>query len=319
MVSSVKALMCYQHVNDHLGHKVDLDENSQFGTGDTVSKDDKVYSSIVGVDKLTKQLQISDTEFTAGLVSLYRENRHVEQVSMVHNDKSKYSLPIKLSYYASMACPDYTNKKTNKENYFNSPREVEAELFSVYSAYCISNNTFGKEKANKMMCDYVNERIASNDYFIKSKDGKPYEKMNDIIKDMADKYEESVNTKHVYKNKDCEKGVNVAKQVFDKNPDMSKAMARESVGWKSDWKLATVYLNQQDKQSLCEKSPGLSNVNFLYDAAFKIQGLGERLKNKFSHTKDAQQDRGQMANEILERMSKYNPYDQQKNNDTEYQ
>ena len=74
MGSSMKASLTYQYVIQKLGRTVDLDENKKFGTGDTISRDGSVQSASVGVDKLAKNIEISDTDFMSGLVSIHREH-----------------------------------------------------------------------------------------------------------------------------------------------------------------------------------------------------------------------------------------------------
>ena len=304
MVPSIKALLTYQDVIQKLGRTVDLDENKKFGTGDTVSRDGCVQSASVGVDKLTKNIEISDTDFMSGLVSIYREHRHVEQIDMIHNDKTGYSTPLKLSYYASQACPDYGNKTISRENYLHSPREIEAEMYGTYAAHTILKNTYGKTRADNLLADYVNERIANDDYFLSNQ--KSYKNLEEIEYSLAGAYEQAVYCSRTYNDKECKTGKNVAKQVLNSSKEMSKAMKKESVGWKKDWMLATTYLNQPENQHLVKDNPGLACVDWSYDQAFKITGFAERLKSKSV----VKENRGKMAENVLQIMAGYNPYEQ---------
>ena len=223
---------------------------------------------------------------------------------MIHNDKTGYSIPLKLSYYAAQACPDYANKTTARANYFNSPREIEAEMYGTYAAHTICKNTYGKDMADKLLSDYVNERIANNDYFLSNR--KSYKTLEDIEVGLAEAYERSVYGGRTYDNNACKTGKNVAKQVFDSSKNMSKIMRKESVGWKKDWMLATTYLNQPENEHLKKENPGLACVDWSYDKAFQPEGLGTKLKAKSA----IKENRGKVAERVLRTMAGYNPYEQ---------
>ena len=51
-------------------------------------------------------------------------------------------------------CVDY-----GMNNYFNSPREIEAELYGVYWAHHDLCDIFDREKADFLICNYMNERV----------------------------------------------------------------------------------------------------------------------------------------------------------------
>lgn len=84
----VEVKRIYKNVNDQLGNVVAFHENIGIGFGDTISMDSILSDVFVGVS--VESNDVSDYDFMAGLVSIYHENRHVEQLQLIHNCLDRY-------------------------------------------------------------------------------------------------------------------------------------------------------------------------------------------------------------------------------------
>lgn len=161
MIDSKFAYNEYVRIIDKNNFHIDLLDDNCLGEGTTRSDNGQLIFSSVGIDKLFLQNEISDCDFTSGMVAIFHENRHVEQLNEIHQSTEEYTKPLKYSYYAMQCCIDY-----GVDNYFNSPREIEAELYGVYWAHHTLCDTFGCEKANSMICEYVNLRMDNDVSFV---------------------------------------------------------------------------------------------------------------------------------------------------------
>ena len=126
MIDSKVAYHEYVRTIDKNNLYIDLSEDDCLGEGTTRSDNGQLIFSSVGIDKLFLQNEISDCDFASGMVAIFHENRHIEQLNEIHQSAEEYTKPLKYSYYAMQCCVDY-----GVDNYFNSSREIEAELYGL--------------------------------------------------------------------------------------------------------------------------------------------------------------------------------------------
>ena len=81
-MKSIDCLKLYKGVINKLQSNILLDEHSKIGTGNVTSTDMNVDYVSVGIAELSQKDVVSDYEFMAGLISIYHENRHVEDCSV---------------------------------------------------------------------------------------------------------------------------------------------------------------------------------------------------------------------------------------------
>ena len=290
----------YIRIIDKNNFYIDLSEGDCLGEGTTRSDNGQLIFSSVGIDKLFLQDKISDCNFTSGMVAIFHENRHVEQLSEIHESVEEYTKPLKYSYYAMQCCIDY-----GTDNYFNSPREIEAELYGVYWAHHTLCDMFGCEKANSMICEYVNFRMDNDVSFVHPK--QKYTSVDDIFTDLADAYEASITSQRTYDNVESKYGLNFAKPLFDIYPRLLNTM-KHSVGWKQDRMLAGVYLNQKQNAYIRDSYRGLSSVDWNFDTIFREPGLSERLSMRFPKLYGSRDRlKGKIAEELMNRVVSWQP------------
>lgn len=300
MIKSDFAYAIYEDTININNFVVRLNGDMALGDGTTRSDNGQLFFSQVGVDKLYSCKYISEYDFAAGLVAIYHENRHVEQLRDVHESMEEYTKPLKYSYYAMQCCVDY-----GVDNYFNSPREIDAELYGTYWAHQGLCKYIGQEKADSFICNYMNERVDHNVAFVHPK--QKYTSVDDIFADLADAYEESITAQRTYDNVESKYGLNFAKPLFDTYPRLLNTM-KHSVGWKQDRMLAGVYLNQKQNAYIRDSYQGLRNEDWSFDTIFQEPGLSERLSMRFPKLYGSRNEsKGKIAEELMNRVVSWQP------------
>ena len=300
MIDSKIALAEYRRIISKNNFSIGLAKEDCLGEGTTRSDNGELLFATIGVDKLFLQSSISDCDFTSGMVAIFHENRHVEQLIEIHESTKEYTKPLKYSYYAMQCCVDY-----GIDNYFTSPREIEAELYGVYWAHHTLRDMFGCEKANSMICEYTNNRVDNDVSFVHPK--QKYTSVNDIFRDLADVYEESMTVQRTYDNAESKYGLNFAKPLFDAYPRLLRTM-KHNVGWKQDRILSGIYLNQKQNSYIRDSYHGLSSVDWNFDTTFREPGLSERLSMRFPRLYGSRNEsKGKIAEELMNRVTSWQP------------
>lgn len=303
----VEAKRIYKNVNDQLGNVVTFNENVGIGFGDTISMDSTLSDVFVGVG--VESNDVSDYDFMAGLVSIYHENRHVEQLQLIHNCSDMYLEPLKYSYYASICNPAYNSFTENKFNYFHCPREIEAELYGMFGAYQTCCGLYGQHRADELLINYTNEKVANGVAFVNKKSSFRYLNVDDIFDDMSAVYGESIYGKREYIPSKDEN--NLANWCFDRNPGLFAIFNKADEGWQMDKMLASLYLNQNSNQYLRDYLPGLSCIDWDINDVFKTKSISERIASKI----DVRRRRSEAAEDVLQRVVLHDYF---ANNDIEY-
>lgn len=308
-MKSIDCLKLYKGVINKLQSNILLDEHSKIGTGNVTSTDMNVDYVSVGIAALSQKDVISDYEFMAGLISIYHENRHVEQVHLVNESKQGYLEPLKYSYYASMCHPGYNSFDENKFNYFHCPREIEAELYGMFGAYQTCCGLYGRDRADELLINYTNEKVANGVAFVNRKFNFRYSNVDDIFDDMSDAYGESIYGKREYIPSKDEN--NLANWCFHKNPGLFAAFNKADEGWQMDKMLASLYLNQNSNQYLRDYLPGLSCIDWDINNTFKTKSVTEKIASKM----DVRRRRSEAAEDVLQRVVSHDYF---ANDDMEY-
>lgn len=255
MIDSKVAYHEYVRTIDKNNLYIDLSEDDCLGEGTTRSDNGQLIFSSVGIDKLFLQNEISDCDFASGMVAIFHENRHIEQLNEIHQSAEEYTKPLKYSYYAMQCCVDY-----GVDNYFISSREIEAELYGMHHAYCYCVDVFGKEKSDELLCNYVNNRIQKGISFV-HRDSKNYRYNNvdDIFIDMSKAYADSVYTQREI--------TQPIKDFLHDSPYMLQRLEHEKIEYKQDKMMASLYLGQTRNKYLYSL-PGLSKIDWSHETNF---------------------------------------------------
>ena len=286
MISSEFTKRFYEQVIECNNLRVDLDTDIDFGMGDVISCDNTISYSVVGANKLVSCEYISEDNFLVGLVAIYHEHRHVEQIHKIHYDNTESFDVLRYSYYAGHIDSGYVS-----ENYFISPREIEAEFYGMHYAYQDCVDLFGKEKADILLCDYVNNRIQKGISFVhQNSKNYRYNNVDDIFIDMSKAYEDSV-----YAHRKVTENV---KNFLTNHPDMLRKIEHEKIGYKQDKMMASLYLGQTRNKYL-HSFPGLSKIDWSHEINFATyESVVDKVKERISIRKR----RGEMADELMQRI-----------------
>lgn len=286
MISSKKTKFIYENVicDDDLHIVLDFDES--FGTGVVRAYDNTIDLAIVGANKLLNQPVISDNDFMTGLVAIYHEDRHVNQIHEANHKNDEYVNVLKYSYYAGHMDSSYVDV-----NYFISPREIEAELYGMYHAYCYCVDVFGKEMSDKLLCNYANNRMQKGISFVhRNSKNYRYNNVDDIFTDMSKAYADSV-----YAQREITQPI---KDFLHNSPYMLQRLEHEKIGYKQDRMIASLYLGQTRNKYL-HYLPGLSKIDWSHETNF---GTNESVVDKVKEHMSIRKRRGEMADEIMQRI-----------------
>ncbi len=175
-----------------------LSKDDSIGSGfsDGVCPDDIV----IGVNGISNNVfPVNERKFISALVAIYHEIRHVEQYYNLRHQDTDFGKQLAISHKAFVANPSYA-----EDNYPYNPCEIDAERFGVTKAYefCVSN--FGEQKANDLLCKYVNFSVKHNISFVYPYNKVKYTDIIDILDDFDEAYDRSIHHTRSY---DINKGL----------------------------------------------------------------------------------------------------------------
>lgn len=181
-----------------------LSRDIQYKYGIRVTTDDKTYASMaftrvgvdgdlsisIGVNMQTQghlwNKQVCDVDFLKCICSIYHEEEHI-----IQNAKKYYEL-CPTEDIIQMCLHQFAggnNRKyyTGMERYCNDLSEIDAEAYGLLNTYQFLIDSFPNADANKMICDLVNHKIATSDYFISGH----YDNIDDILDAFSNHYEQA--------------------------------------------------------------------------------------------------------------------------------
>ena len=149
----------------------------------------------VGIKDFVENLscEFKSNAMTTSLVSLFHEacGHGLQYFDEFEKDCSLSKL-LAASYYSCKESHYYygydtvvvdrdgnSYGKDLSKRYLNHPHEIAAQYAGIYGVNCFLSKRFGKEISDRLICDYVNERIALGWEFIESKT--PFESIEDVF------------------------------------------------------------------------------------------------------------------------------------------
>lgn len=241
---------------------------------------------------------VNDFEFTMALVGLYHEKQHVDHKLKLFHERNIDARCLAVNYYADASSPSYYDA-----NYWHNPREVDAQRTGVMSAYIHCSKLFGEFEANRLICNYVNERIARDSEFIGYKDGKPYDNIDDIVDAFDEAFQHAKHCHREYNPDDAKvvlQKLDGSQQVlpddsakfFDK---ISKSQTLSPIrdqfehrsGYEQDRVLATAYFTEHpEMRHLLDEYPALQKADLTVQGLCKSFSIPMSVKDKFSKRRD---------------------------------
>lgn len=208
----------------------DFDEDTSVGNGFTISMYDYVRDVSIGIKELRfsknrkisnadyRNMIVDDYQFMCALVSEFHELSHVGQVKeLIHKSypSASYVMISTLANSASNAYYEAKNEDESKSNYKMMAHEIAAQYSGIRNAYELLTEKLGSEKADALVCDYVNNHIA--DEFIKKPEGGDYTNVDDIFDAYDKAFIDSRTAKRIFNEKAIDKAIEEFKSK-DHNP-----------------------------------------------------------------------------------------------------
>lgn len=238
------------------------------GNGCVKSSFDDIVDADIGILSLSPgECEISEYDFMKCYISLLHEVTHIyqRQTLLQHDDDSAKF--VSLSYFAGASSKIYY-----EDNYFYMADEIAAQYSALKNGYNILCKYVGEEKANSMICNYVNKHI--NDEFIRDYYTEDYSSVDDIFDDYnkafkaskhkqrtldSDKYKELLAEDENYKYIDC-----VSAAIYANKNRFVTAVQNLNSGVEQDFYLTKLFFDansgeySQKKQHL----KSISNLDF---------------------------------------------------------
>lgn len=172
------------------GYSYILNDELKVGTGYCEAYNEKNRKIHIGIKELKGVLnkEIPDYILVYAIINIYHELRHYHQQEDFFNDinykNSNNKQQIEeffYSYLADMGCYyGYYCIKTNPENYFHNPREIDAEYSGIKETYSYLSKIYTEEKAKDLIINHINSKIGTL-YYVEIKEPVKSIKEIDII------------------------------------------------------------------------------------------------------------------------------------------
>lgn len=255
-----------------------------FGSGSTIDDDQgRIMRVFVGCVNNDVDGSISDYDFMKPLVGMFHEvSGHCCQIEYQFHGGDKLSQVLAANHYACKTCDEYYMGNRERKGYLNywfQPKEIAAQYAGIDNAYVFCKYIFGEERANNLICNYVNNRISEGTEFIGFKGkNERYMNVNDILDAFDDVFQKSIHRHRVF---DHVKAVIELYSEYGsyvrKHMDMFTTMfgmvnvspvGRERDGAYQDVLMASVYLQERESHGLW-RLKALSSQRDVLDRAFE--------------------------------------------------
>lgn len=178
-----------KNISNKYNIKIESDTNMNAGFGyinDSIEGD---YSIHFGNNIQTNGIilkEIDTIDFLNIIRALYHEEQHILQNCQAYLEKQTSDDTILMSL---RKVSSITNRKYYKGNnrYNNDLSEIEAEIMAIANTYDYIQKQFPKSNADALICNLVNYKIETSDYFIKGR----YNSFDDVIDAFSNHYEEA--------------------------------------------------------------------------------------------------------------------------------
>lgn len=240
-----KLLVLTNNLSNSLSVSISITNNVFVGQGIAFDSMDQKFYAKVGIKGLSDikvgfSRYVSDLNFTRVVVSLYHEYRHLYNASVGYQgvtDNPDDDILLSLSYLAKQG-----NEGYYLDGYSKCLYEIDAEYSGVDDAYDYLKSMF-PEKADKMICEYVNWRVDNSTYFIspEQRGNEKFRSIGEIDASFEKAFDEAKVAKKYYRD------------VCKKSDEVMKLLVRPE--WKPFHdKLAS------DFETVADKDRGVSSV-----------------------------------------------------------
>lgn len=235
------------------------------------TQDDYIIAHNIGVKELVEQ---SDEDWSIEqamipIVGLFHEVcGHGGQIKHEFYKDSELSKVLALNHYACKCSDNYYGIVNGcpTRQYYSQPKEIAAQYIGVKCAYKFLSQEYSEAKANDILCRYVNYRIGNNSECIAA--GKHYEFIDDVLSDFDREFRKQV---YAHRKYGLDNNYDELVRYSELNGLGSKLKIRVALcqdGMKQDWMMASIYLDEYDKNDRIKTKPALKNINMSVSEAF---------------------------------------------------
>lgn len=275
---------------DLSGYTYVLDKKINCGNGycdDYYYKDKEIH---IGVKELKGFIhkEVPDLLVVKVFVNIFHELKHYTQQKDFFSKYEVINDTMKNMYYNYLACIigcyGYYNPEINPYNYYNNPRELEAELKGIIGAYDFLLNIYSEEKSEELIMMYINSKINIKYYIdlltpveslgeieklfnkaiYKSKTNKRYYNTNYLIKDKILKYYQDINDEFIFK-------VNEENNPIIQDKILAGAYIKYIEDKNKDEIIKNTFLYQQNKDELLATINGILYKNINMENSYEFQ------------------------------------------------
>ena len=183
----------------------------------------------------------------------YQQKQYLSKIGIIDEDTTNM-------YYNFLACLGchwgYYDYNTNPVNYFNNPREIDAEYNGIKNAYNFISSIYGNTKTEKLFVDFINSNINKEYYINISKPVKNISEIGDLFQIAIDK---SNMTKRIY-NVNCIKDDGTMLYCQELNDEFVFKINEENNPVMQDKILAGAYVKYIEDKNIDE----IIKESFLY-------------------------------------------------------
>ena len=271
-------MMSVDYAKDKCGEPFDLkfDDSESVFNGSIEDDLDVIPHLSVGSLEIEHALNdnVSDLDMTAAVVTEFHEILgHGSQILNEFRSGDTLSKVLAMNHFACKSSANYEYGE-RLASYYKQPKEIAAQYVGLYHTREFLGNVFGGEKANEMVCEYVNYRIKHDSEFIGFRKGKPYENVDDILDEFQHVFE-----KRVYEHRplDREAAMQEPSPYADYFKSHEQPMQQTYVslcrnGVKQDLMMTSIYLYQEDKNDrLRSMYPSLEDVPYAPSEAMTLR------------------------------------------------
>lgn len=126
---------------------------------------------------------VDDFDFLNVIRALYHERQHVVQNCQRYLDLNPEEDTIMMSL-RKLAIGENARYYTGKNRYLNDLSEIEAEVIALGNTYDFIRREFSDKDADKLICNFVENRIKIGDYFI----SESHSSFKEIAADFVQRY-----------------------------------------------------------------------------------------------------------------------------------
>lgn len=240
--------------------KIITSESDYIGDGRTYDHYGQTDAIIIGTKQIDETQPLKYSDLTTTLVALYHEVGHARQVNYEFKKKSDLSTILALNHYARKCSSAYYDVDNLDEgNYSTHTSEIAAQYYGLQMTYRQLSKNIDSESANQLICDYINNEVASN--FIPVDKNNPYTNVQDIF----DKYNDVFN-ENIYKHREFKpnKHVNDVYNCSGNNLTTLQLQAPTTSGLRQDAILAGIYIEKSSEKEYFDTgvAEALNNIPF---------------------------------------------------------